>query len=483
MFQVLKNSEVYNDKPLVYGFFEEQSSVLINDAINEEIIELFNQDLVEKKLGNVNKIYTLKRLENKVLYLVSLGKLKTYNSRQLEKALVRINYKLGSELNINLDSFLGNLDPQIVVKTLVNSIGNYNYVYDDLLTKKFNNDLTINLITKDDLNLEDAINEGFNIATAMNNVRDLVNKPYNYLSASDLAVYAQDLVNSLENTKVTIKVYEKKEIEDLGMNSFLGVNKGSTAEPKLIHIKYNGGEGDYIGLVGKGVMFDTGGYSLKTNMINMKDDMAGSATVLGVLEAVVKNNVKVNLQIIICATDNRINGEALLPDDVLTAMNKMTIEIKSTDAEGRLTLADGVSFAQKEGCKEVIDVATLTGAVVVALGEDITGLFGNDEDSIKKLLDASKEANEELWHMPINDIVREQVRDSKVADLTNSTGRSMGASSGAAFIEAFVEEGTKWMHLDIAGTAFTTSPRAGQFYGATAATLKSLYLYLKNKNA
>lgn len=484
MFQVLKNnSGVYNNKPLVYGFFEEQSSILINDKINEEIVELFNQNLVEKKLGSVNKIYTLKRLENSVLYLVSLGKLATYNVNQLEKALVKVNYKLGNELNVNLASFLGNLDPKNIVKTLVNSIGNYNYVYDELLTKKLNNDLTLNLLVEEGIDLDEAIQEGFNLTTAMSNVRDLVNKPYNYLSASDLASYAEDLVDSLENNKVSIRVYSKKEVENLGMNSFLGVNKGSTAEPKLIHITYNGGEGDYIGLVGKGVMFDTGGYSLKQNMINMKDDMAGSATVLGVLEAVVKNNIPVNLQVIICATDNRINGEALLPDDVITAMNKMTIEIKSTDAEGRLTLADGVCFAQKEGCKEVIDIATLTGAVVVALGEDITGLFGNDEVNVKKLLESSKEANEEFWQLPINDAIREQVRDSKVADLTNSTGRNMGSSSGAAFIEAFIEEGTKWMHLDIAGTAFTTSPRVGQFYGATGASMKTLYTYLKNKNA
>jgi leucyl aminopeptidase len=483
VFQVFKNSEVYNNKPLVYGFFEEQSSVLIDEKINNDIIDLFNQDLIKKEVGSINKIYTFKKLENSVIYLVGLGKLSTYSIGQLEKALVNVNYKLGDELNINLASFLGKLDPKDVAKALVNCIGNYNYAYDELLTKKFKNDLTINIIAEDNLEIDLAIKEGFNLAIAMNNVRDLVNKPYNYLNAADLALYAEELVEDLDNNKLSIKVYNKKEIEALGMNAFLGVNKGSTAEPKLIHIKYNGGSGDYIGLIGKGVMFDTGGYSIKTNMLNMKDDMAGSATVLGVLEAVVKNNIPVNLQVVICATDNRINGEALLPDDVLTAMNKTTIEIKSTDAEGRLTLADGICFAQKEGCKELIDIATLTGAVVVALGDDVTGLFGNDEENIKKLLAASKEANEDFWHMPITDRIREEVRSSKVADLTNSTGRNMGASSAAAFLEAFVEEGTKWMHLDIAGTAFTTSPRAGQFYGATAVALKTLYNYLKNKNA
>lgn len=484
MFQVLvNNGGLTNNQPLVYGFFDEQSSVLVDEAINESIIDLFNKNLIDKKVGSVNKVYTLNKLNNPIVYLVSLGKLSTYNYQQLENALVNVNYKLGSELNINVKSFLGNLDVKKVVKRMVAAIGYYNYAFDELLSKKINNELTINLETELVDNLDNEIKEGFNLAVAMNNVRDLVNKPYNHLNATDLANYATDLVNSLDNNKVNIKVYNKKEIENLKMGAFLGVNKGSTADPKLIHITYNGGDNDFIGLVGKGVMFDTGGYSLKTNMVNMKNDMAGSATVLGVFEAVVKNELPINLQIIIAATDNRINGEALLPDDVITAMNNATIEIKSTDAEGRLTLADAITFAQKQGCKEVIDVATLTGAVVVALGEDITGLFGNDETLINNLLKASKDANEELWHMPINNSIRKQVRDSKVADLTNSTGRLMGASSGAAFLEAFVEEGTKWMHLDIAGTAFTTSPRAGQFYGGTAASVKSLYKYLKNKNA
>ena len=483
MFQIVKNSQDLNNKPLIYGFFIEQSSVLINDAINEDIIELFNKDMVEKTLGSITKVHTLNKLENNIVYLVCLGNLSEYNENQLENALVKVNYKLGSELNINVESFRGNLDINVVLSKLVSSIGFYNYAYDELLTKKHNNELTINLIVETNEESDLAINQGLNLATALNNVRDLVNKPFNHLNAEGLAKYANDLVDSFDNDKVKIKVYNKKEIQNLEMDAFLAVNQGSTAEPRLIHITYNGGKGDYIGLVGKGVMFDTGGYSIKTNMLNMKCDMAGAASALGVLEAVVKNNIPVNFQIIIAATDNRINGEALLPDDVISSMKKLTIEIKSTDAEGRLTLADGITFAQNQGCKEVIDIATLTGAIVVALGEDVTGLFGNDDKLINDLIKSSKEANEELWHMPINDKIRKAVRDSKVADLTNSTGRSMGASSAAAFLEAFVEEGTKWMHLDIAGTAFSTSPSGGHFYGATAASVKSLYTYLKNKNA
>lgn len=484
MLQVLINKrEKDNKNPLLYGFFEEQSSVLIDDALNEEIIDLFNNGFIDKKLGAVNKIYSLGKLKNNVVYLVCLGKLTTFNLDQLEKALMNVNYKLGSELNINLDSLAGNLDLSEVVKRVVTAIGYYNYVFDELQSKKVNNELTLNLITNKQLDFTKEVEEAFNLVTALNNVRDLVNKPYNHLNAVELAEYAENLVDELDNKKVGLKIYNKKEIEELEMHAFLGVNKGSETEPRLIHLTYNGGKGEYVGLVGKGVMFDTGGYSIKTNMLNMKCDMAGAATVLGVFEAVVKNELPINLQVVVCATDNKINGSALVPDDVITAMNKLTIEIKSTDAEGRLTLADALTFTQQQGAKEVIDIATLTGAIVVALGSDVTGLFGNDQEMINNFLKASKEANEEVWHMPINDSIRKKVRDSKVADLLNSTGREMGASSAAAFLEAFVEEGTKWLHLDIAGTAFTTSPANGQFYGATAATVKSLYTYLKNKNA
>src|SRR5690554_6384755 len=189
-------------------------------------------------------------------------------------------------------------------------------------------------------------------------------------------------------------------------------------------------------------MFDTGGYSIKTNMLNMKCDMAGAATVLGVLEAVVKNELPINLQGVVSATDNRIDGSALVPDDVITAMNKLTIEIQSTDAEGRVALADALTCTQQQGAKEVIDIATLTGAIVIALGSDVTGLFGNDQEMINNFLKSSKEANEEVWHMPINNSIRKKVRDSKVADLLNSTGRKMGASSAAAFLEARSEEHT-----------------------------------------
>jgi leucyl aminopeptidase len=251
---------------------------------------------------------------------------------------------------------------------------------------------------------------------------------------------------------------------------------------RLLYLSYHGSRNDDQGLtiVGKGLMYDTGGYSLKQNMNDMKDDMGGAATAISVFEAAVLNKLPVNLNVVVAATDNRINSKALLPDDVLTAMNGKTIEIVSTDAEGRLTLADALCFAQKEGAKVVVDIATLTGAVVVALGEYTTGLFANDQDLAEKMLKSAESENESLWQLPITDYIRKQVRGSKVADLTNSTGRNMGASSAAAFLEEFVEPTTKWLHIDIAGTVFHTSPAFEEFYGASGVMVRTLLNFLAN---
>lgn len=476
--EILKDFKTKNNYPICYGLFKDEKVKI--DANEDDYIDSLVEDgFIKTDLGEITKIPT--NLENKAIYIIGLGDQDKYDYTKLQKVFRKISFKLNKELMIYLDSFINNLDFKFATKYVLDTICFYNYKFDELKTKKTNNDFSLKLFTEYDI--EDIILEEFKLAKAIDNTRDLVNKPYNHLSADDLVEYAQNLVQSLDNKKVNIKVYNKKEIQDMKMNAFLAVNKGSTAEPKLIHITYQGkiNWSDPIALVGKGIMFDTGGYSLKNSMNSMKSDMAGAATVLGIFEAAVENKLEVNLSVVICATDNRINGEALLPDDVITAMNGKTIEIVSTDAEGRLTLADAVYFAQKQGSKEVIDFATLTGAVLVALGDYITGLFGNDPILIDRMLSASKEEYEGMWQLPITEHIRDAVRGSKVADLTNSTGRLAGSIGAASFIEEFIEEGTKWMHLDIAGTAFHTSPSYNEFYGATGSTVKTVYKYLKNK--
>lgn len=456
--------------PLVFGIFAGEE-IKVDARINGDIANLREKGYLSAETGSVNKVYTFGKIENEILYLVGLGKRQEYDREKLAAGCQKITFELGEELLLDLDSFEGGLGAAEAAGVIVETLAYNNYRFDNHRGEKSEKELRVGLLS--DKDVMDAVAEALALGVAVNNVRDLVNEPYNYMSAADLAAYAQELVNDLGNDKLSITVYDKKEIEALGMNAFLAVNKGSAAEPKLIHLKYQPNEGKpFLGLVGKGLMYDTGGYSLKTTMNTMKCDMAGAAAALGALETAVKNNLPVNLQVVICATDNRIDGGALLPDDIITAANGKTIEIISTDAEGRLTLADALWFAQKQGCTKVVDIATLTGSIVVALGEEITGLFGNDQAEINKLIAAGKEAREEFWPMPINEAIRKKVRGSKVADLKNSTGRNMGASSAAAFLEEFVETGTKWLHLDIAGTAFRDEM-------ATGVPVKTLYRYVK----
>ncbi|MCK9536422.1 MAG: leucyl aminopeptidase [Bacilli bacterium] len=456
--------------PLVVGAFNDEA-IKVDSHLDSDIDNLRKKGYLSTDLGTVNKIYTFGKIPNEIIYVIGLGKRSEYNRKNIITGCQKITFELGEELLIDLPSLSGNISEKEAVGIIVETLVYNNYRFDQYLKEKSEKELKVGIIADEDLSA--LIKEALIIGVAVNNTRDLVNQPYNHMTAEDLAGYAQELVANLNNSDLSIEVYEKEEIERMGMNAFLAVNQGSTAGPKLLHIKYQPVSGPFVGLIGKGLMYDTGGYSLKSSMNTMKSDMAGAATVLGVLETVVKNALPINIQVIICATDNRINGHALLPDDIITAMNGKTIEILSTDAEGRLTLADALCFAQKYKCKKLIDIATLTGAVVVALGEDVTGLFGNDEKEIQAMIAASQESLEELWPMPINDAIRKKVRSSKVADLKNSTGRNMGASSAAAFLEEFVEEGIKWLHLDIAGTAYHDA-------GATGAVLRTIYRYLKS---
>ena len=320
----------------------------------------------------------------------------------------------------------------------------------------------------------DLVHEGIVIGEAINHARDLINTPYNFLNAVKLAEYAKGL-EGIEG--VTVKVYDKAACEAMHMGAFLGVNKGSKDAPQLIHVMYEPKHKttEKTALIGKGVMYDTGGYSLKTpqGMPNMKCDMGGAATVLGAIEAIARLKSSQAVMAVVAATDNRIGEDAIVPDDILTAANGKTIEIISTDAEGRLTLADALWFAQKEGATRMIDVATLTGAVVSALGTEYTGAFTNNQNYLDSFNEAVKASDENIWQLPIHK-AHLKALESYVADFTNSGGRLAGASIAAAFLQEFVNQDTPWIHLDIAGTSFDKKT------GASGVMIPSLIQFLKN---
>ncbi|WP_214878492.1 leucyl aminopeptidase [Exiguobacterium sp. ERU653] len=296
------------------------------------------------------------------------------------------------------------------------------------------------------------IDAGVAYGKGVNVARELTMMPANILTAETLADYAIELAKRHD---FKYRILEKEEVESLGMGALLAVNQGSTIPPKLIVIEYRGADEEApIAVVGKGVTFDTGGYSIKPKdgIVGMKGDMGGAATVLGLFETLGLTRPKRNVIGIIGATDNMISGDAFKPDDVITAMNGKTIEVLNTDAEGRLVLADAVTFAKTYEPTAIIDVATLTGGVLVALGTDVTGCLTNDDTLYRSLETASHETNELVWQMPYFDVFIDKVRKSEVADLNNSPGRFGHMIFGGAFVGEFVGD-TPWLHLDIAGTS------------------------------
>jgi leucyl aminopeptidase len=273
-----------------------------------------------------------------------------------------------------------------------------------------------------------------------------------------------------------IEILERKQIEELGMGGLLGVAQGSQQPPKFIVLRYQGKSAKAvdIALVGKGITFDSGGISLKPSqdMGDMKSDMAGGASVIAAMGAIGQLKPKINVMAIVAATENLPSGTALKPADVLTAMNGKTIEIITTDAEGRLTLADALGYANKQGAKLIVDIATLTGACEVALGYVTTGAFTNNQELQDKVIAAGTEAGDKIWPFPMFEEYKE-LNKSDVADLKNTGGSKGGAITAALFLEEFAEK-TPWVHLDIAGTALLNSPKGYYIKGATGVPTRSL---------
>lgn len=305
--------------------------------------------------------------------------------------------------------------------------------------------------------------------------RDLVNEPANMLKPADLAERVSSI---LKDTDVDLKIYNQSDIEKFGMHAFLSVAKGSAAEPKLLVMNYKGSKKseEKLALVGKGLTYDSGGYSIKPtdSMITMKSDMAGAASVIAAIKSIAEAKLKVNVVAIVAACENMISGESYLPGDLIPSMSGKFIEIVNTDAEGRLTLADAVNFAIKnEEATKVVDVATLTGAVIVALGLDYSGVISNNEELFNIVEKASKISNEKIWRLPFDEGIKEKNK-SEIADLKNSGGKYAGSSTAGAFIGEFVGE-TPWVHIDIAGTSFAEKDQSYCRKGATGYGVELLF--------
>ena len=321
--------------------------------------------------------------------------------------------------------------------------------------------------------LEQGSLKGEILAGATILARDMVNEPSNYMTPTDMAREASTVA---ETYGIAVEILEKEQMEELGMGALLGVARGSHQPPKFIILRYRGRDSDEIDitLVGKAITFDSGGISLKpsANMGEMKGDMSGGAAVIAAMAAIGQLKPAINVMALVPATENLPGGNALKPADILTSMEGKTIEIISTDAEGRLILADALGYARKHCTKRIVDIATLTGACVVALGTVTTGVFGNNQELVDQVIAAGTEAGEKMWQLPIFDEYKEQNK-SVVADIKNTGGRDAGAITAALFVGEFAGD-TPWVHLDIAGTNMIDKTRKYEVKGATGVPVRTL---------
>jgi leucyl aminopeptidase len=327
--------------------------------------------------------------------------------------------------------------------------------------------------------LGNAAKEAQIVGESQNFTRDLVNEPSNLMTPTILAQRAKKMCDEVG---LKCEVYGADKIKELKMGAFWGVAQGSDEPPALIIMTYEPAGAPakpVLGLVGKGITFDTGGISIKPadGMEKMKYDMAGGATMIGAMRAIALLKPKVKVIGIVCATENMPSGKAQKPGDVQIAMSGKSIEIINTDAEGRLVLADGLFYARQLGCTHLVDAATLTGAVVIALGYANVGVFANDDDIYQRLHQANQEAGEKMWRLPLDDEYKENIR-SNIADIVNSGGRWGGAINAAMFLKEFAED-TPWIHLDIAGTAWMEDQKPWIAKGPSGIALRSLVEFVK----
>ena len=428
----------------------------------------------------LNSQYLDEKLNPKRILFVGLGDSKKIDSETLRNSSAQIAKKVESlsltEFSIIIESSTSS-DINESINSITEGLMLGSYSFDEFKTDK-EKALTINaelLVKEIKEKNEKALEKSLITSIASIKARNLVNRPPNVVNPEYLKDFSVDIANQNENLE--IEVFDKNKISELGMRAYLGVAQGSTADPfgvKLTHLGDPNNLENNIWLIGKGITFDSGGLSLKSSlgMIEMKSDMSGGAAVITAMEAISKLNPKINVIGLCLATENMPDGGAQRVGDIVKSMSGKTIEIENTDAEGRLTLADAVEYAKQNGAKQIIDVATLTGAVIMALGHGLIGAFGNDSKLLDTLKESGEVTGEKIWFMPLDETSKKQNR-SKVADIKNTGGRAAGSVTAAHFIGEFVGD-TPWVHLDIAGTAMSASSKGWIPQGATGFPCRTL---------
>ena len=456
---------------LVIGcFLNEDYSDLLN-KFNEEI-SIAGKEIISNihKFGLLNELHTFARLPARKILFAGLGNKNEFNtekSRIISGKIIQYakEFKI-KELSIITFNFSKDMIESFVEGILLSS-----YTFENFKTSKNNNtiDKVSILIESNSKEIQKKINETSVICQSVNLGREISNLPPNECSPDYLAKIALDL----KHQGIKPKILSLDSMKDIGLNGIVSVGGGSINTPKLIVLKYEGSkkEENPILLVGKAVTFDSGGISIKPSekMEEMKFDKCGGVNVIAIMKSLSSLNIKHNVIGIIPAVENMPSNSSYRPSDIIKMYNGKSVEVINTDAEGRLILADALAFGIKQyKPKLIIDMATLTGACIIALGSNIAGIIGNDEKLTKKVLDISKVTDEKMWELPLLEDHHEQIK-SKNADIKNIGGRAAGAITAAAFLSNFVEN-IPWVHLDIAGTAWNQEGSLSKSYNPLGAT-------------
>ncbi|WP_341756317.1 MULTISPECIES: leucyl aminopeptidase [unclassified Candidatus Tisiphia] len=470
---VLINEQLKLDSNLL--LLDQQHHGLISKTIQNKL-------LFAGKFGQIKIVNSVaKDGEIKYLIIVGIGdetKLTTSYIEELgAKILSCSTCRKISSIGIKISHNIGQYQPAIVASLIASGCLLASYRFDKYRTtqsegEKFVVD-SLEISIDDKSKAEELFNDKKSLAEAVFFARDMINEPSNIKNPQS---YSEKILAHLEPLGVEIIIIGEREMKNLGMGALLGVGQGSQNESKLVVMQYNGLDDDTppVAFVGKGVTFDSGGISLKpaANMGDMKYDMAGSAAVVGAIMALASRNAQVNVVGVVGLVENMPSGNAQRPGDVVTTMSKKTVVVDNTDAEGRLVLADAIWYTQEKFKPQcVIDLATLTGAIVVALGKTYAGCFANNDELANKLIEVGNKVNEKLWRMPMHKDFDEMIK-SDIADLANiaNVPGAAGSCTAAQFIGNFIKEGMVWAHLDIAGVAYNKTgnplgPKGAVGYG------------------
>jgi len=486
------NPEKQRSACVVVGVFDtrklSQAGEQIDSVSEGYLSNLLRRGDMEGKLGQILLLHNVPNTLSDRVLLIGCGKERDFCDKQYNTVIAKAITTLNETGSMEAVCFLSELnvkgrDTHWKVRHAVESTQDTLYSFDQFKSKSDAarrpvRRLVFNVTTRKELTLgEKAIEEALAISKGSHKARDFANLPPNVANPSYLAEEAKIL--AVENSDIECQIIDEVELKEMGMGAFTSVTQGSDTPGKLIILKYNGGNDDQkpIVLVGKGITFDSGGISLKPGerMDEMKYDMGGAAGVFGAFVAVTELKLKVNLIMVIAAAENMPSGSASRPGDIVTTLSGQTVEILNTDAEGRLVLCDALTYVERFDPDVVIDVATLTGAVIIALGHHASGLLSNHNPLAHDLLNAGELCGDRAWRLPLWDEYQEQL-DSNFADMSNLGGREAGTVTAACFLSRYAKK-FHWAHLDIAGTAW----KSGKQKGATGRPVPLLTQYIINR--